>query len=490
MRKVTMTQQSTASDVLSIVIAGASGDLARKKIYPALFSLYCQGYLPERFHIFGFARSKFDDAEFRRRITEHLTCRYAPGESCGQRMTEFLERCHYASGDYGCHDAMLDLYTLMRDVEGGLPADRLFYIATPPFVFLDVVRAIGDAGLVSCGSERPWSRVVVEKPFGHDRESSDELIRAMAHVFVEHQIYRIDHYLGKEVIQNLLVLRFANLVFEPIWNANFIRSVAIDWKEDLRVEGRGGYFDQYGIIRDVVQNHLLQILSLVAMEPPRQLCPVEIAHEKVRVLRGIPPLKLEDLVIGQYGEAVRNGKRFPAYVDEDGIAADSITPTYAAARMRVDNPRWNGVPFFLTAGKGLDTKETEIRIRFRDVEPNMFCQRHICPDPNELVIRVQPDESIYLSVVNKVPGVGMTLRSQNLDLQYKMAFPEQIPDAYESLLLDVMEGDRSLFIQSGEVRAAWDILTPVLHELERRGVVPERYEFGSAGPAAAQSLLP
>lgn len=485
-----MTRQSTDADVLSIVVVGASGDLARKKIFPALFSLYCQGYLPERFHVFGFARSEFDDAEFRRRVTEHLTCRYTPGESCEQRMTEYLERCHYASGSYGSHDAMLDLYTLMRDVEGGLPSNRLYYLATPPSLFTDVVRAIGDAGLANCDSEGPWSRVVLEKPFGHDRESSDALAHAMAHVFVEDQTYRIDHYLGKEVIQNLLVLRFANLVFEPIWNSKFIRSVAIDWKEDLRVEGRGGYFDQYGIIRDVVQNHLLQILSLVAMEPPRQLNPVEIAHEKTKALRGVPPLESDDLVVGQYCRTVRDGKAFPAYVEEEKVAADSITPTFAAARLWIDNPRWKGVPFLVTAGKGLDTKETEIRIKFRDVEPNMFCEQKICPDPNELVIRVQPDESIYLSVVNKVPGVGMTLRSRNLDLQYKLAFSEQIPDAYESLLLDVIRGDRSLFIQSGELKAAWDILTPVLHEMEERRLVPEPYEFGSAGPAAAKRLVP
>lgn len=485
-----MPHHEPVKDNLSIVVVGASGDLARKKIFPAIFSLYCQDYLPERFHIFGFSRSRFDHAEFRKRIAEHLTCRYTPDHACSERVTEFLDRCHYASGSYQSSDAFLDLYTLMRDLEGREPTNRLYYLAIPPSVFLDVARAIGDAGLVSCGHEHPWSRVVLEKPFGRDRPSSDALTEAMSHVFEEHQTYRIDHYLGKEVIQNLMVLRFANLVFQPLWNRNYVRSVTIQWKEPFGVEGRGGYFDHYGIIRDVVQNHLLQILALVAMEPPKRLDSARIATEKVRLLHSVSPLGLSDLVIGQYTETFRNDKWFPAYVEEETVADDSITPTYAAARLWIDNPRWEGVPFFVKAGKGLDNQKTEIRVQFHDVEANMFCESARCPDPNALVIRVQPGEAIYLSVVSKVPGIGMELRSKDLDLQYKRAFTEQIPDAYESLLLDVIRGDRSLFIQSGELQAAWDILTPALHELERRNVVPEPYEFGSTGPAAAAALLP
>jgi len=474
---------------LSVIVVGASGDLSRKKIYPALFALYCQGYLPPQFHVFGFARSEFSDGEFRARIKERLTCRYAPGRSCAERMEEFLDRCRYMSGSYGSADSFLDLYVMMRDAEGSLPTNRFYYLAIPPSVFLDVARAIGDAGLVSCVGDEPWSHVVLEKPFGRDRESSDALTDAMSQVFAERQTYRIDHYLGKEVIQNLLVLRFANLVFEPLWNRDFIRKVQILWKEDLSLEGRGGYFDQYGIIRDVMQNHLLQILALVAMEPPPRLEAASIADEKVKILRSIPPLRLADLVIGQYRETVRDGRRFPAYVEEESVPDDSITPTFAAARLRVNSPRWKHVPFLIKAGKALDARMTEIRIQFREVPGNMFCQSGGCPEANELVIRVQPDEAICLSLVNKVPGMQMTLESRNLDLQYKAAFSEQIPDAYESLLLDVMRGDRSLFIRRDELQAAWDIFTPVLHEIQQRKLEPEPYEFGSGGPAAAESMF-
>ena len=470
----------------SLIVVGASGDLARRKIFPALFALYCQQLLPEPFHVFGFARSEFSDAEFRGRIAEHLTCRYSPEGQCDLRVREFLDRCRFISGEYGSRDSFLDLYLKMRDVEQNQPANRLFYLAIPPSVFLDVARAIGDAGLVECGQKDPWSRVVIEKPFGRDRASSDALAQAMAEVFVEDQTYRIDHYLGKEVIQNLLVLRFANLVFEPIWNHRFIRCIEIVWKEDLSLEGRGGYFDQYGIIRDVMQNHLVQILALVCMEPPLRLDASCIAAEKVKVLRSIPPLELSDLVLGQYRESELNGTLYPAYVADKTVPHDSLTPTFAAARLRLNNPRWEGMPVFVTAGKGLDARMTEIRIRFREVPGNMFCQDGACPIPNELVIRVQPDEAILLSLINKVPGMDLKLESRNLDLQYKSAFAEQIPDAYESLILDVIRGDRSLFIRSDELQAAWDIFTPVLHEIERQKVVPSPYPFGSAGPAVGE----
>ncbi len=470
-------------NALSIVVVGASGNLAIKKVFPALFALYCRGYLPEQFHIFGFARSSFTDAGFRTRVAEHLTCRYAPGESCEQRMDEFLGRCRYMSGSYGSRDAFLDLFAMMRDSEAGKPANRFYYLAVPPSVFLDVARAIGNAGLVNCTSDEPWSRVVLEKPFGRDRESSDLMAGAISQVFTENQIYRIDHYLGKEVVQNLMVLRFANLVFQPIWNREYVRNVNILWKEDLGVEGRGEYFDRYGIIRDVMQNHLVQILALVAMEPPDRLDAACTASEKVKVLRSVSPLKLEDLIIGQYSASVKGGRTYPAYVEDETVPDDSITPTFAAARLKIDNPRWRGVPFVILAGKGLDARMTEIRIRFHDVPGNMFCRPDDCPNANELTIRVQPDEAICLSLVNKVPGLGMKLASKSLDLLYKGVFSEQIPDAYESLLLDVIRGDRSLFIRNDELQAAWDIFTPILNEIEQRKPAPKPYKFGSQGPA-------
>ena len=481
---------SRRPDKLSIVVIGASGDLARRKIFPALFALYCQGFLPKRSHVFGFARSHLSDEQFRASIMEHLTCRYTPGESCAQLMDDFLARCCYVSGSYASCDSVLDLYQSMRQAEGEGGADRFYYLAIPPSVFLDVAQAIGDAGLVSCGTAEHWSRVVIEKPFGRDRVSSDQLTRGLARVFTEDQTYRIDHYLGKEVIQNLLVLRFANAVFEPLWNNRFIRKIEILWKENIGLEGRGGYFDQYGIIRDVMQNHLMQILALVAMEPPIRLDSAAIAAEKVKVLRCVPPLNIEDMVLGQYRESVREGRRSPAYLEDPGVPNTSNTPTFAATKLQIDAPRWQGVPFLISAGKGVEARMTEIRVQFQDVPSNMFCGPGGCPDANQLTIRVQPDEAIYMSLVNKVPGMGMQLTTRNLDLQYREAFSELIPDAYESLLLDVIEGDRSLFIRSDELEAAWDIFTPVLHEIEERQVVPEGYDFGSPGPAAAETPIP
>ncbi|OVE74743.1 glucose-6-phosphate dehydrogenase [bacterium E08(2017)] len=457
------------SNAHSIIVVGASGHLSRNKIIPALFSLYCQGFLPDDFRLYGFARSEFSHEAFREKITMHLTCRYTPGENeCADKMTEFLSRCFYVQGGYGDYDSYLDLYQLMKEHEGSEPANRMFYLAVPPAVFSDVAKAIGDTGLVNCTTDEPWTRVIVEKPFGKDRASSDELTKKLSGIFVESQIYRIDHYLGKEVIQNLLVLRFANLVFEPIWNSRYIERVEIDWKEDMGVEGRGGYFDDYGIIRDVMQNHLLQIMALVAIEPPTKLDARHIMAEKVRVLKSAKPLLRDDVLIGQY----------KGYRDDETVPDESLTETYASAVIRIDNERWRGVPFVITAGKGLECKMTEIRIKFKQAAVDCM-HSESAPEPNELVIRVQPDESINLSVLTKVPGMGLKVEPKNLDLRYGAVFDDIIPDAYESLLHDVIEGDKSLFIGSSELEAAWDIFTPVLKELE--GEVPEPYEFKGKG---------
>lgn len=477
------------SDALSIIVVGASGDLARRKIFPALFALYCQDLLPESLTIMGFARSEMDDAAFRERITEHLTCRYTPGEqSCAAKMEAFLDRCHYVAGQYRSTDAMLDLFARLSEFEAHHRTNRMFYLAIPPSVFLDVARAVGNAGFVYCGETSPWSRVVIEKPFGRDRTSSDFLVSELGKVFSEGQVFRIDHYLGKEVIQNLMVLRFANLIFEPIWNRDHIRSVQINWGEQIGVEGRGGYFDSYGIVRDVVQNHLLQILALTAMEPPARLDSAAVRDEKVRVLEAVPPVTKRELVLGQYAAGTVNGVSMPGYRDDPTVPDDSLTPTFAAARLHVENERWHGVPFMIRAGKALNRRTTEIRIAFRPVEGNMFCTPAGCPAPNELLIRVQPDEAIMFRIDSKVPGVDMKLETRDLDLQYGTAFDELIPDAYEDLLLDVLHGEKSLFIRSDELAAAWDIFTPILNESEADGWIPEAYPFGSSGPAADKLL--
>ncbi len=473
---------------VSIIILGASGDLAKRKIIPALFSLYCQRLLPEKFQVVGFARSEMSDEEFRRMATENLTCRYAPGNSCGELMEKFLRRCFYFRGRYDSPEAFRALREHLLPLENQEPTSRVFYMAIPPSVFLDVARSLKQAGLVNDGNATPWSRAVIEKPFGSDRASSDELVRNMAEVFEENQTYRIDHYLGKEVIQNLLVLRFANLIFDPIWNRAHIENVQISWKEDLSVEGRAGYFDGYGIIRDVIQNHLLQILALIAMEEPLSLDAKDVRDEKVKLLRAIPPVELRHVVVGQYTEGIWKGTRHASYLDEDGVPKGSTTPTFAAAVLHVANRRWDGVPFLIRAGKGLNDRMTEIRVVFRETPGRLYDDALHEPVRNELIIRVQPDEAIVFRIMNKTPGLEMDLGITDLNLRYQSTYRVEIPDAYECLLLDVIEGDESLFIRSDELAAAWDIFTPVLRRLEEESIQPEPYVFGTEGPRAAAGL--
>jgi len=474
---------------ISIIIIGASGDLAVRKIFPALFALYCQGHLPAEFTIFGFARTSMTHEEFRNRISEHLTCRYATDRPCPAEISGFLERCFYLAGNYASRESFVDLYELMRKHESIPVPDRLFYLAIPPSVFLETAYAIAGAGLVACDSTQPWSRVVIEKPFGKDRQSSDILTRELAMVFSEDQTFRIDHYLGKEVTQNLMVLRFANLIFDPIWNRDYIESVHIEWKEDIGAGNRAGYFNEYGIIRDVIQNHLLQILALVAMEKPGTINASHIRDAKVNVLRSIPPVESKDIVLGQYAAGELNGVSHPGYLEEKSVPPTSTTPTFAAVVLHVNNKRWRGVPFLLSAGKGLDNRVNEVRIRFRQIPDNIFDDQHVRIPSNNLTIRIQPDESIFLNVVSKQPGMHLSIVETSLNLKYQSAFSTVIPDAYERLLLDVMCGDKSLFIRSDELSAAWDIFTPALHEIDRLAIKPETYPFGSRGPASAQKFI-
>ncbi len=486
--KTTSTPGVDRSHPLAVVVVGASGDLALKKIFPALFALYCQDLLPTQFHIVGFARSEMTNDAFRARVEEKLTCRYVPGQQCDELMKNFLSRCTYVSGNYDSSDSYRQLHKELEHIKTDAPENRVFYMAIPPFLFLDVAHALHDAELVSDEKEQGWSRVVIEKPFGSDRATSDELTESMRQVFSENQTYRIDHYLGKEVIQNLLVLRFANLIFDPIWNRNHIKNVRISWTENLSLQGRAGYFDEYGIIRDVMQNHLLQMVALVAMEQPVALNSTYVRDEKVKALRAVKPIPLGDVVVAQYGPGAVNGKQHFGYLQEKGTPEGSITPTYAAAALKINNRRWDGVPFLIRAGKGMSDSKTEIRIRFQSMPGNIFAQAAKGLPENELVIQVQPDAGLTMRIVNRVPGLGIRLDETKLDLRYSSAFEGAIPDAYESLILDVIQGDKSLFIRADELEAAWDIFTPVLHELEAKNVEPESYEFGSGGPEAADAL--
>ncbi|EOX99740.1 PREDICTED: glucose-6-phosphate 1-dehydrogenase, chloroplastic isoform X1 [Theobroma cacao] len=472
---------------VSITVVGASGDLAKKKIFPALFALYYEDCLPKHFTVYGYARSKMTDAELRNMVSKTLTCRIDKRENCGEKMDQFLKRCFYHSGQYDSEENFAQLDKKLKEHEGGRVSNRLFYLSIPPNIFIDAVKCAS----LSASSGNGWTRVIVEKPFGRDSESSAALTKALKQYLAEDQIFRIDHYLGKELVENLSVLRFSNLIFEPLWSRQYIRNVQLIFSEDFGTEGRGGYFDHYGIIRDIMQNHLLQILALFAMETPVSLDAEDIRNEKVKVLRSMRPLQLDDVVIGQYKSHTKGGISYPAYTDDNTVPKDSLTPTFAAAALFIDNARWDGVPFLMKAGKALHNKRAEIRVQFRHVPGNLY-NRNFGTDldraTNELVIRVQPDEAIYLKINNKVPGLGMRLDRSNLNLHYAARYSKEIPDAYERLLLDAIEGERRLFIRSDELDAAWALFTPVLKELEEKKIIPEYYPYGSRGPVGAHYL--
>ncbi|KAA8526617.1 hypothetical protein F0562_008180 [Nyssa sinensis] len=455
-----------------------------------------------------------NDEELRNMISKTLTCRIDKRENCGDKMDQFLKRCFYHSGQYNSEEHFSELDIKMKEKEAGRLSNRLFYLSIPPNIFVDVVRCAS----VKASSKNGWTRVIVEKPFGRDSESSGELTRCLKQYLTEEQIFRcfccidflckqfmelgrslifflllfrIDHYLGKELVENLSVLRFSNLVFEPLWSRNYIRNVQLIFSEDFGTEGRGGYFDNYGIIRDIMQNHLLQILALFAMETPVSLDAEDTRNEKVKVLRSMRPLELEDVIVGQYKGHSKGGKSYPGYTDDPTVPKGSLTPTFAAAALFINNARWDGVPFLMKAGKALHTKRAEIRVQFRHVPGNLY-KRNFGTDldkaTNELVLRVQPDEAIYLKINNKVPGLGMRLDRSDLNLLYSARYPKEIPDAYERLLIDAIEGERRLFIRSDELDAAWSLFTPLLKELEEKKIAPELYPYGSRGPVGAHYL--
>ena len=389
-------------------------------------------------------------------------------ENCGDKQDAFLKRCFYVSGQYDQESSFVALDAALCSYEAGRKANRIFYLSTPPSIFVPVAQNAARKASSTTG----YTRVIVEKPFGRDLESSRALGRGLYEALTEEQIYRIDHYLGKELIENLTVLRFSNLVFQPLWNRQFIRNVQIIFSENFGTEGRGGYFDNYGIIRDIMQNHLLQVLALFAMEQPVSLDAEDVRNEKVKLLRSIRPISIDDVVIGQYKGHESGGKKYPSYLDDATVPKGSLCPTFAALAVFIDNSRWDGVPFLMKAGKALDRRYAEIRIQFRHVPGNLYkAQGSSEKLTNELVIRIQPDEAIYLKINNKVPGLGLRLDRSNLDLQYKARYQLELPDAYERLILDVIQGDKRLFIRNDELEAAWKLFTPLLQQIESSRMV-------------------
>ncbi|XP_072936345.1 glucose-6-phosphate 1-dehydrogenase [Epargyreus clarus] len=464
----------------TFVLLGASGDLAKKKIYPTIWYLYRDNLLPKNTKFVGYARTKQTVAEVREKSKKYMKVR--PGEE--DKFESFWEANDYVAGSYDKRIDYEKLNQVIFKYEKGPVANRIFYLAVPPTVFEDVTVNIRNA----CVSIKGFTRVIIEKPFGRDDESSEKLSNHLASLFKEEQIYRIDHYLGKEMVQNLMTIRFANQIFSPSWNRENIASVLISFKEPFGTEGRGGYFDSFGIVRDVMQNHLLQILSLVAMEKPVSLHPNDIRDEKVKVLRHIKPIERKDLLIGQYvGNPDGQGDEKLGYLEDPTVPKDSVTPTYAIAVIWINNSRWQGVPFILRCGKALNERKAEVRVQYKDVPGDIF-NGHT--KRNELVIRVQPGEALYLKMMSKSPGMKFDLMETELDLTYSMRYREaDVPDAYERLISDVFTGTQMHFVRNDELKEAWRIFTPVLKELEEQHVKPLPYVYGSRGPPEADAKL-
>ena len=476
-----------------MVIFGATGDLSGRKLLPALYNLAKQRLLPAGFAVVGAAIDDLTDDAFRKRAAEKIT-EFSRTQPIDQRVLDsFLSACFYTKVDFGRLD---DFKALQRrlgelDTSRHVGGNRIFYCATPPPTYETIVEQVKAAAIT--GGEG-FHRIVIEKPFGSDLKSARELTKVLQRVFHEDSVFRIDHYLGKETVQNIVAFRFANSIFEPVWNANLIDSVQITVAEEIGVEGRGAYYDKAGALRDIVQNHALQLLALVAMEPPLAFEANSVRDEKVKVLRAIRPITEQEAerstVRGQYTKGWVLGEHVAGYREEKNVAPGSLTETFAALRLFVDNWRWANVPFYIRAGKRMPKHVTEIRIQFK-LPPHITFGRAATQelDPNAITLRIQPEEGISLRFGAKVPSAGLRIRSVTMDFQYMTAFLTETPEAYERLLLDCMIGDPTLFTRADEVEAAWALIDPI--EAAWRDDKPplQMYAAGTWGPPTAAKLL-
>ncbi|MEJ5258825.1 MAG: glucose-6-phosphate dehydrogenase [Anaerohalosphaeraceae bacterium] len=485
----------TAAGPSSIVVFGASGDLAHRKLYPSLYALFSSGLMSQSFYLLGCGRTPMSDESFRAGIEKNL-----PVETAGKvsSKTAFLQRCFYAAGDYQSKDLYEALHRRMTDLDSrfNIEGVRLFYLAVPPNVVKPIVERLAETKLACPASSGRFQqvRLVLEKPFGTDMASAAELERVLHRCFHESQIYRLDHYLGKDTVQNILVFRFANSLFEPIWNRNYIDHVQITIAESIGVEHRGGYYDQTGALRDMFQNHMLQILSLVAMEPPSSLSAEAVRDEKAKVLRSIAPLSAEPLnpsvVRAQYGPGEINGKAVCGYREEKGIRPDSMTETFVAARILIENWRWNGVPFYLRTGKRLPRKLTEIVVYFRPVPHLLFRQAGSTTNPSNILrFQIQPQEGIFLQFQAKRPGSKLDLAMLEMAVDYQGIFGFQMPEAYQHLLLDCLVGDQTLFTRQDSIFLAWQLLEPVLKSWESQKEDIFVYKSGTSTILPAEQLI-
>jgi glucose-6-phosphate 1-dehydrogenase len=483
-------------DPATFILFGATGDLAHRKVIPALYQLWRTHLLPHEFTIVAVGRRPYTDDAFRAELRDSLGTysRVLPVDR--ETWDELAERIVYHQGDFGDPALYQGLSERLDqlDEERATRGNRIFYLASQPSAFTEIVAGLGRVGLDHERHEGGWRRIVIEKPFGRDLNSAIRLNREVAKVFRERQVYRIDHYLGKETVRNLLVFRFANGIFEPIWNRRHIDHVQITVAESIGIESRGAFYEETGASRDFLQNHLLQLLSLVAMEPPATFAADSLRDEKVKVIRAIPEFTPEqvarDVVRGQYGPGWVSAKPVVGYRGEPKVDPASETETYVAARLTIDDWRWSGVPFYLRMGKRLPKRATEIAIQFKEVPHQLFKDSASDPEANLLAMRIQPDEGIMLRFGAKIPGLGLDVRNVTMDFTYGSAFQTDSPDAYETLILDALLGDASLFTRADEVEEAWSIVDPII-EAWAEMPAPDfpNYEAGTWGPETADDLL-
>jgi glucose-6-phosphate 1-dehydrogenase len=474
-------------DPCAIVIFGASGDLTRRKLFPAIYSLAVRNLLPDELAIVGVARSEGTDAEFRAQMKDAV--REFGRDPVDERVWKRLAAgMHYIATDFAAdegEDELAELLTRLDD-ERGTQGNRVYYLAVPPGAISTLLEEVGSRR----GERQGWTRVIVEKPFGVDRESARHLNEEIHRYFDEREIFRIDHYLGKETVQNMLALRFANGIFEPIWNRQFVDHVEITVAESIGIEGRASFYEAAGAIRDVFQNHLLQLVALTAMEPPIDFTSESVRNEKVKVLRAIRPPGPKRVVRGQYGPGYVEGRRVPGYREEPGVARRSTTETFVAAKLYVDNWRWAGTPFYVRVGKRLAKRETTIAIEFKRAPHPPFARAASeGVSPNVLLVHIQPDEGVSLAIGAKVPGQGMTLRTVHMDFLYGGAFRTELPEAYERLILDCLLGDATLFTRADEVDEQWALVDSIVATWKRDRTSFPNYDAGTWGPREADELM-
>jgi glucose-6-phosphate 1-dehydrogenase len=475
----------------TLVIFGATGDLAHRKLLPALYNLAHEGALPERFKLVGIARREKSNEDFAEECRASIR-EYSRRQPDEEVLDGLLAHVQYIASSFDDPEGYKTLAKTLDqlDQEAGQPLNRDYYLSTAPEYFGLIVEQLKDAGLHR--HDAADVRIVIEKPFGHDLESARELQQAVSRVFRERQVFRIDHYLGKETVQNVMAFRFANMMFEPIWNRNFIDHIQITGAEDIGIGSRAGYYDHAGALRDLVQNHMLQLVALTCMEPPASFEANKVRDEKVKVLTAITPPDPADTVRAQYTAGTVGGEDVVGYLQEEGVPPDSHTETYAALKLEVHNWRWAGVPIFLRTGKRLARKVTEIAVQLKPVPHQAFqTQGSVGVQPNQLILTVQPNEGVSLSLGAKIPGSRMRIRPVNMEFLYGSAFMSQSPEAYERLILDAMRGDATLFTRNDEVDAQWSIIDPILeawHRTDPDGPLPT-YPAGTAGPPEADALL-